>query len=263
MQFDLLNGGDLMTLEDFKANMTYEKKTTYGIIGIIIGAFSWGIGQPAIGIMDVALLILPCIFLALPSQTTKNNKGLAIISIIILVIAFLALIGGYYYYILSKILQLILCIYGFFCAYVMTIPTEPKQIPLPNSSNINLNNNQRYDMYCSKCGQGLFNDAQFCSKCGTKIANDIQESYSHDNNEEKIENLCNECGHELDEDSKFCPECGADVTKDIPKESSQYNEEEKVENLCSECGHEVREDSKFCPECGAIVSTSDEDKLDK
>ena len=253
-----------MTLEDFKANMTYEKKTTYGIIGIIIGAFSWGIGQPAIGFMDVALLILPCIFLALPSQTTKNNKGLTIISTIILVIAFLTLIGGYYYYILSKILQLILCIYGFFCAYIMTIPTEPR-IPLPvNSSNITSNNNQRYDKYCSKCGQGLFNDAQFCSKCGTKIANDIQEDYSQNNNGENLENICSECGQELDEDSKFCPECGADVTNDIPKDSSQDNdEEENVGNVCSECGHEVREDSKFCPECGAIVRTSDEDQLDK
>lgn len=212
MQFYLLNNGDLMTLEDFKANMTYEKKTTYGIIGIVLGALCWGIGQHTIGIMSIVLLILPCIFLALPSQTTKNNKGLAIISTIILVIAFLVLIVGYFYP-LSRIIQLILCFYGFFCAYVMTIPNEPKQIPLPiNSSNLGANNNQRYDKYCSKCGQGLLNDAQFCSKCGTKITNNIQEGSSQDNIDENNENLCSECGHEVREDSKFCPECGAIVS---------------------------------------------------
>lgn len=151
-----------MSLDDFKANVTYEKKTTYGIIGIVIGALFWGIGQPYIGIMDIVLLILPCIFLAIPSQTTKNSKGLAIICGIILVLAFLVLIFGYYYNPLSPILQLILCIYGFFCVYVMTIPTDQKQIPV-NSSNINTNNNQKYDLYCSKCGQGLFNNSSSTS----------------------------------------------------------------------------------------------------
>lgn len=207
----MLSNGDSMSLEDFKANVTYEKKTTYGIIGIVLGALFWGIGRPYIGIMDIILLIFPCIFLALPSQTTKNSKGLAIISIIILALAFLVLIFGYYYNPLSPILQLILCIYGLFCAYVMTIQSSPKQIPV-YSSNMNTNNNQRYDKYCSKCGQGLFNDTRFCPKCGTKIINNIQEDFSQDNVEGINEKMCSECGQELEDDSKFCPECGAKVS---------------------------------------------------
>ena len=250
--------GDSMS---FKENMTYEKKTTYGIVGIVIGILFWGIGQPYIGIMDILLLILPCIFLAIPSQTTKNSKALAIISIILLVLAFFVLIFGYYYNPLSPILQLILCIYGFFCAYVMTIQTSPKQI-LANSSNMNAINNQKYDKYCSKCGQGLFNDSQFCSKCGTKVSNDIPEDSSEDNNEEITDKQCTECGQELHDDSKFCPECGAEVTKDISEDSLKDDEEETTAKECSECGQELHDDSKFCPECGAEASPSEEEKLE-
>ena len=202
-----------MNLDDFKANLTYEKKTTYGIVGIVLGVLFWGIGRPYIGIMDIVLLILPCIFLAIPSQTTKNSKGLAIISIILLVIAFLVLIFGYYYNPLSPILQLILCIYGFFCAYVMTISTNQNQMPV-NSLNINTNNNPKYDFYCSKCGQGLFNNSKFCSKCGAEVTDNVEEdSSSQDAVEENSGNVCSECGHELYDDSKFCPECGAKVSE--------------------------------------------------
>ena len=245
-----------MSLNDSKANVTYEKKTTYGIIGIVIGVLFWGIGRPYIGIMDIVLLILPCIFLAIPSQTTKNSKGLAIICGIILVIAFLVLIFGYYYNPLSPILQLILCIYGFFCAYVMTIPTDPKQI----SSNRNMPINQKYDKYCSKCGQGLFNDSQFCSKCGTKVTEEVPDEVSQDVDDGTGENVCSECGHELYEDSKFCPECGVEVINDISKDVSQDSEEKNGENVCSECGHELYEDSKFCPKCGTKFDVTDENE---
>ena len=251
-----------MSLDDFKANMTYEKKTTYGIIGLVLGLLCWGIGQPYIGIMDVVLLILPCIFLALPSQITKNSMGLAIICGIILVIAFFVLIFGYYYNPLSPILQLILCIYAFFCVYVMTIQTEPKQMSV-SSSIMSANNNQKYDKYCSKCGQSLFNNAQFCSKCGAKVTNDIQDDLIPDNEEESDEKVCSECGHELSVDSKFCQECGAEITNESHDESISDNEEESDEKVCSECGHELSVDSIFCPECGSKVSNSDEDKLDK
>ena len=200
-----------MSLEDFKANMTYEKKTTYGIIGIVLGLLFWGIGRPYIGIMDIVLLILPGIFLALPSQTTKNSKALAIIFGIILVFGFLFLLIGHYYNPLSPILQLILCLYSFFCVYVMTIPTNPKQMPV-NSSKMNANNNEiKYDKFCSKCGQGLFNDSQFCPKCGIKLTNDIYEESSQDDKEETKKNVCSECGHELYKNSIFCSECGTKV----------------------------------------------------
>ena len=254
MLFNLFNDGDSMSLEDFKANLTDEKKTTYGIIGIVLGALFWGIGQPYLGIMDIFLLILPSIFLALPSQTTKNNKGLAIISGIILAIAFFVLFFGYFYNPLSPILQLILCIYGFFCVYIMTIPTDPKQ-QFINSSNMTANYNQKYDKYCSECGHGLFNDAQFCSKCGAKVTNVIHEDVTQDADEESNENICSECGQELEEDSKFCPECGVEVINVIHENSSQDNDGESSENVCSECGQELREDSKFCPECGKEVTT--------
>ncbi|WP_298502666.1 zinc ribbon domain-containing protein [uncultured Methanobrevibacter sp.] len=243
-----------MSSDDLKVDLTYEKKTTYGIIGIVLGVLFWGIGHPYIGIMDVVLLIFPCIFLAIPSQTTKNSKGLAYISMIILVIAFLLLIGGHYINQLTRFFQLILCIYGFFCAYVMTIPTDPKEIYL-NTSNMNTNY-QKYDKYCVNCGQGLLNDSQFCSRCGAKVINNIQIDSPQEAEKEVNENVCIECGHELYDDSKFCPECGVEVINNFQVDSPQEAEKEVNENVCIECGHELYDDLKFCPECGAKVTTS-------
>ena len=71
---------------------------------------------------------------------------------------------------LADILQLILCIYGLFCAVLLSIQTKPAQKDFIPSSNASSNNNERkYDKYCSECGQGLFSDAKFCPNCGAKL----------------------------------------------------------------------------------------------
>ena len=153
--------------DDLKSKITYENKTIFGVVGIIIGFLFWGIGHPAI----------------------KNSKALSIIGIIILTIFLLvelnsliitltqyvpdswAFPAGYVSaMLLADILQLILCIYGLFCAVLLLIPTKPNKTDVVPSNNFSSNiNGRKYDKYCSKCGQGLFNDTKFCPNCGAKL----------------------------------------------------------------------------------------------
>lgn len=175
--------------DDLKSKITYENKTIFGVVGIIIGFLFWGIGHPAIGIGDVLILIFPAILLIIPNETIKNSKALSIIGIIILTIFLLvelnsliitltqyvpdswAFPAGYVSaMLLADILQLILCIYGLFCAVLLLIPTKPNKTDVVPSDNFSPNiNGRKYDKYCSKCGQGLFNDTKFCPNCGVKL----------------------------------------------------------------------------------------------
>ncbi|AMD17367.1 hypothetical protein TL18_04635 [Methanobrevibacter sp. YE315] len=177
------------SLEELKSEITYENKTIFGVVGIIVGFLFWAIGHPAIGIGDVLILIFPCIFLIIPNQTIKNSKALAIISIVILLLFLLVGISSlfitvtdympssYMFYdgyvetmLLADILQLILCIYGLFCAFLLTIPTEPEQAVMKSFNNNTIKNSGiKYDKYCSECGHGLINNPRFCPGCGTKL----------------------------------------------------------------------------------------------
>lgn len=212
--------------DELKSKVTYENKTIFGIVGIIVGFMFWGIGHPGIGIGDVLILIFPAILLMIPNETIKNSKVLAIISIIILLLflfvglASLSVIISDYlptsfmFYdgyvesmLLSNILQLILCIYGLFCAFLLTIQTKPQQSGITTSAT---NNNQKYDKYCQKCGHGLFNGSKFCPGCGTKLTeeSESEEEFSNETEEKK----CRQCGFKLDDDYGFCPECGTKLT---------------------------------------------------
>ena len=71
-------------IDKFKSKITYENKTIFGIIAIVLALFFWGIAHTNIGIMDVLILIFPAIFLIIPNETLKNSKILAVISVIII-----------------------------------------------------------------------------------------------------------------------------------------------------------------------------------
>ena len=181
-------------IDKFKSKVTYENKTTFGIVGIVLALFFWAIAHQNIGLMDVLILIFPAIFLIIPNETLKNNKPLAIISIIIIglllivgISRFIVIVTEYlpdtYLFpegyvakmFLANIVQLILAFYGLFCAFLLTIQTKPNQKNIISSNNIikttnNSNTNDvKFEKYCSNCGQGLFKDAKFCSSCGKQL----------------------------------------------------------------------------------------------
>ncbi|WP_296874636.1 zinc ribbon domain-containing protein [uncultured Methanobrevibacter sp.] len=222
-------------LDELKSKITYDNKTIFGIVGIIVGFLFWGIGHPGIGIGDVLILIFPCILLIIPSPTIKNSKVLSVISIIILLLLLLVGLSSLseilIYYLpdsymfadgyvesmlLSDILQLILCIYGLFCAFLLSIQSEPNQTKnVVSSTNYNMSNNatKNFDKYCTECGQGLMNDAKFCPGCGRNLNANDNEPATEENMtvEEEDELKCKKCGAELTEESIFCPECGEKI----------------------------------------------------
>lgn len=174
-------------LNDFKSKITFENKTIFGIVGLVIAIFFWGIGHPNIGIMDVLILVFPAIFLIIPNETIKNSKPLAIIAAIIIgllllvgISSFITVITEYMPYsymftsgyvegmFIADILQIILAIYGLFCAFLMTIPTMPNSQTSSNNNNIGSNQTNSRN-FCSSCGAKLNQDAKFCSSCGEKV----------------------------------------------------------------------------------------------
>lgn len=210
-------------LDDFKSKITYENKTIVGVVGLVIGFIFWGIGHPGIGIGDVLILIFPCIFLIIPNETIKNSKVLAIISAIVLILFLLVGISDFFIVLteympdsylfpsgyvasmfLSDVLQIILAIYGLFCAFLLTIPTKPSSaaVSSPHIQNVNA---VKYDTYCVECGHGLLNTAKFCPGCGTKVEVVSKPEEPISSNENRS---CNNCGHELNEYDEFCSECG-------------------------------------------------------
>lgn len=68
---------------------------------------------------------------------------------------------------LANIVQLILAVYGLFCAFLLTIQTKPNQKNVISSNNIiktnnNFNTNDvKFEKYCSNCEQGLFKDGKY------------------------------------------------------------------------------------------------------
>jgi len=181
-------------IDKFKSKITYENKTIFGIIAIVLALFFWGIAHTNIGIMDVLILIFPAIFLIIPNETLKNSKILAVISVIIIGLLLIAGIGGLIVIVtefipdsymfpsgyvskmlIANIVQLILAIYGLFCAFLLTVQTKPNHNNVSSEDNVVLNKNNsnnnkvQFDKYCSNCGQGLLKDAKFCSSCGQKV----------------------------------------------------------------------------------------------
>ena len=188
--------------------ITYEKKTTFGVIGIILAFICWVCKLHFyLGFIPILILILfnlPSILLIMPDPKIKNNKILAIITTILL----LVLIFLLWIWIWGDIFSIILIFYNFFCAYLLTIQTEPNQI---NTLYYNMSNNTRttFDKYCSECGHGLMNDAQFCPGCGRNLNPTDGESTVKE--DEKDEHKCKNCGTEINEKHIFCPECGEKI----------------------------------------------------
>ena len=236
--------GDLMNeLENLKSKITYENKTIVGVVGLIIGFIFWGIGHPGIGMGDVLLLIFPCIFLIIPNETIKNSKALAIISAIVIILFFLVGISHFfmvlseymplsYMYpagyvasmVISDVLQIILALYGLFCAFLLTIQTKPNS-NVSSSAHIQDSVVRKYDKHCIECGHGLFNNAKFCPGCGAKVQAIPKHEESSLNKMEKDDNHCKKCGYKLDEDDEFCSECGTKV---------EYSSESKDNNIGTE-----------------------------
>lgn len=199
-------------LDILNSKITYENKTIFGVIGIILGLIYWvrySYIYSSGFILIFILFNLPNILLIIPNPKIKNNKILAIISTIILLLL-LIFYTTIMFDRLFFIFTVILIIYGLFCAYLLTIQTEPNQInAVSNNTNMPNNTITTFDKYCSECGHGLMNDAKFCPGCGRKLNPTVGESTVKE--DEKDELKCKNCGTELNEKHIFCPECGEKI----------------------------------------------------
>lgn len=188
---------------DLKSKITYENKTTYGIIVIVLGLIIWGLTHDYLGIMDIVIIMIPSILLVIPNESVKNSKILGIILAIVLVLIIFSCIGslmgvedivsgyyrdyqyyysssivdyeGLYYSIMGQIIfvyvaQIVYAILNLVSCYMMTIPTKKNE-----------------------------------SKSIASNTNDAKEEI------QSQAKFCKECGAELEEDSKFCPSCGKDL----------------------------------------------------
>ena len=171
-------------LDKFGSIITYEAKTIFGVLGIILGFIFWAIA-PYIGLISIIFIIIPAILLVIPSETVKNSKILGIIFIILLIIGISSLSASYEYipgdlytgvagsYAATEsaiTLQIILSIYSLFCAILLIIPSQHKNAKVTNQTPVITNKTEKsYDKFCSKCGNGLYKDTKFCPSCGTKI----------------------------------------------------------------------------------------------
>lgn len=52
----------MKTIDELKSKITYENKTTIGIIGIIIGFLTFLLGVNTVGIIAIVIMILPAIY---------------------------------------------------------------------------------------------------------------------------------------------------------------------------------------------------------
>ena len=229
------------SLDELKSKITDENKTIIGVVGLILAFLFWGIGHPNIGLGDVLLLIFPAILLIIP--TIKNSKALGIISAIILVILLIVGLSAFSVVIfeylpdsymfpdgyvagmfIANVLQIILCLYGLFCAYLLTVPTIPNGSSNVISNNIVKSGSNRimqYDKYCIECGHGLMEGSKFCPKCGTDLT--IQDNAQEEVlplDEDTNEKNCSECGQELSVEDRFCPNCGKKLTDSIDEENN-------------------------------------------
>ena len=252
-------------LDTAGTKITYEVKTIIGVIGIIIGFMLWFI-CPSIGLITLIIILIPVIALIINNEKVKNNRILGIILILIslleiflliksyanipdpniyfeeyrpLGLSFVdAMIGGmhqYYHDMLYAIIySIILSIYSLFCAFLLLIKSEHKQMGIVNSKNVSHQMSNKVNMqynnnsHCPECGGILMEDSKFCPSCGVKI-------------EEKTNNsLCPDCGCSIVEGSKFCSNCGSKLMnqnegtdKNLPKYESDNtnsdNDEKKLE----------------------------------
>ena len=173
-------------LDTLGTKITYEAKTIFGVIGIILGFIFWAMA-PYIALINIIFIIIPAILLVIPSASIKNSKILGIIFIIILLIVIFRLmssykyipgdlytgvIGGYAAMRSSITLQILLSIYSLFCAFLLIIPSQHKHTKVTNDNPAVKNNTEKkYNKFCTECGEKLYDNSKFCPKCGTKVNN--------------------------------------------------------------------------------------------
>lgn len=174
----------MKALDTLGSKITYEVKTIFGVLGIILGFIFWAIA-PYIGLINIIFIIIPAILLVIPSETVKNSKILGIIFIILLLFGIFGLLssynyipgdlytgvaGGYAAMESAITLQILLSIYCLFCAFLLIIPSQHKHTKVTTPKPVITNNTEKkYDKFCSECGEGLYNNSKFCPSCGTKV----------------------------------------------------------------------------------------------
>ena len=99
-------------------------------------------------------------------------------------------------------------------------------------------------LFCSNCGSGIKDNAQFCYNCGKQIV-------KHRNT------TCKKCGQILEFGDKFCDKCGYPVNHDenspvfspVQKSNASF-----IQAKCTNCAASLKIDatknSAFCPYCG-------------
>lgn len=188
-------------LDNLKSKVTWEKKTIYGIVMIILGLIVWGMTHNYLGIMDILIIMIPSILLVIPNESVRNSKVLGIILIIVLILVIILAIGNLmgvedtvsyyyreyqYYYsysiydyeglynsimgeiIFVNIAQIVYAILNMVSAFMLTVPTKKG-----NSNGIVTNSKKggsnKKSNFCKECGAELEKDSKFCPSCGKEV----------------------------------------------------------------------------------------------
>ena len=194
---------NIKLLENLKSKVTYENKTIYGIVMIVLGLIIWGLTHDYLGIMDIIIIMIPSILLVIPNESVKNSKIMGIILAIVLIFIILSCIGslmgvedivsyyyreyqyyyssaymdykGLYYSIMGQIIfvyvaQIVYSILNLVSCYMMSIPTKKNESKaVASNSNNEEQENQLKVKYCKECGTQLDEDSKFCPSCGKDV----------------------------------------------------------------------------------------------
>lgn len=171
------------SLENFKSKITYENKTTYGAVIIVLGFILWGITHEYTGLFTILLVMIPSILLVIPNESIRNSKALGII--LALVVLFVILVCfmnimtadygySYYYYDYSpglitfyNVLVVIYCILNLVSCYMLTVKTS--KVETGGTNNISKTNANSKNNFCKHCGTQLDKDSKFCPSCGKEL----------------------------------------------------------------------------------------------
>ena len=165
-------------LDNFKSNLTNDKKTLFGAVAIIACTVLVSISFVYLNWISFILVLLPAIFLVYPNEKIKSNMNLAIAGLISVAISLCYtvwfLLGftvnsfyvSIFYFVV--VLTALAHIYGFFCAFLVYLPAgEQPQNVLPVNTNANaVVSNVRF---CRECGTKVNGDLAFCPECGNKL----------------------------------------------------------------------------------------------
>lgn len=168
-----------------KSKITYESKIIMGIIAILVNLFCFILFVRVEGLVEFLILLIPPIFLIIPSETIKNSKILGSISLILVFMVLCSYLWTmtqgsmsaydyyYYYYSYSHTYVYYCWVLCVFNTIVSLISASLLFIKTPKSNSRTSNNSQVFSndikYFCKFCGSKLEDNAVFCSKCGKKI----------------------------------------------------------------------------------------------